>query len=173
MARKTKEQISYNMSRVRNKDTALENALCAELKLRGLQTYTRNDKTLIGKPDIVFGARKIAVFCDSEFWHGFDWENAQKEIKSNQDFWITKIEKNMERDKMVTESLQSQGWTVLRFWGKNIKRDTAGCVDVIEQYLRVYPQQPYRTIDLCAGIGGIRRGFERAGEFYQCFVSRG
>lgn len=165
MARKTKEQISYNMSRVRNKDTALENALCAELKLRGLQTYTRNDKTLIGKPDIVFGARKIAVFCDSEFWHGFDWENAQKEIKSNQDFWITKIEKNMERDKMVTESLQSQGWTVLRFWGKNIKRDTAGCVDVIEQYLRVYPQQPYRTIDLCAGIGGIRRGFERAGEF--------
>lgn len=165
MARKTKEQISYNMSRVRNKDTVLENALCAELELRGLHTYSRNDKTLIGKPDVVFRARKIAVFCDSEFWHGSDWENAKKKIKSNLDFWIPKIEKNMERDKVVTESLRSQGWTVLRFLGKNIKKDTVGCVDVIERHLRIYPKVPYRTIDLCAGIGGIRRGFERAGDF--------
>lgn len=165
MARKTREQISHNMSSVRNKGTAIENALCAELDSRGLTTYTRNDKTVFGKPDFVFAARKIAVFCDSEFWHGYDWENAKHEIKSNRDFWIPKIEKNIERDKKVTYQLQSEGWTLFRFWGKRIKSDVVGCVDEIENLLRVYPQIPYKTIDLCAGIGGMRRGFERVGEF--------
>jgi len=165
LARKTKEQISHNMRNVRNKGTAIEKALYAELIRRNLRTFTRNDKSVFGKPDVVFKARRIAIFCDSEFWHGFDWENAKKEIKSNQDFWIPKIEKNIERDKKVTESLRSQGWTVLRFWGKKIKQNVSGCVDIIENHLRIYPQQPYRMIDLCAGIGGIRKGFERAGMF--------
>lgn len=165
MTQKTKEQISYNMSRVRGRDTALENALCAELNRRGFKTYTRNDKAVMGKPDVIFHVRKIAVFCDSEFWHGFDWEKAKNEIKSNRDFWIPKIEKNIQRDKTVTDYLCSHGWTVLRFWGKRIKSDVTGCVDEIEKRLRVNPQRPYRTIDLCAGIGGIRRGFERVGVF--------
>lgn len=165
MARKTKEQISHNMSRVRNRDTALENALCAELNRRGLTTYKRNDKSVFGSPDFVFTARKIAVFCDSEFWHGYDWEHARNEIKSNHDFWIPKIEKNIARDKEVTDRLQSEGWTVLRFWGKQIENDIVGCADEVENLLRIYPQMPFRTIDLCAGIGGIRRGFERIGSF--------
>ena len=165
MARKNKEQISYNMSRVRSRDTALENALCAELDRRGFQTYTRNARSVMGKPDVVFYARKVAVFCDGEFWHGFDWENAKSEIKSNRDFWIPKIEKNIERDKKITDILRSQGWRVLRFWGNSIETDVAVCVGEIERQLRIYPHQPYRTIDLCAGIGGIRRGFERVGQF--------
>jgi len=165
VAQKTKEQISYNMSRVRAKNTTLEIALCDELNRRGLMAYTKNDTSVLGKPDFVFKARKLAVFCDSEFWHGYDWENAKKEIKSNHDFWIPKIEKTMERDKTVTERLQSDGWTVLRFWGKRIKKDIIGCCNEIERLLRAYPQRPYRTIDLCAGIGGIRRGFELAGNF--------
>jgi len=165
VARKTKEQISYNMSRVRNRDSSLENALCAEFDRRGLTTYTRNDKSVFGKPDFVFAARKVAVFCDSEFWHGYDWEHAKSEIKSNHDFWIPKIEKNIVRDKEVTDKLQSDGWTVLRFWGKRIENDIAECADEVENLLRIYPQMPFRTIDLCAGIGGIRRGFERIGGF--------
>jgi DNA (cytosine-5)-methyltransferase 1 len=165
MVRKTKDQISFNMSHVHSRDTALENTLCAELDCRGFQTYMRNDRTVTGKPDIVFYARKVVVFCDGEFWHGFDWENTKSKIKSNRDFWITKIEKNIERDKKINDILQSQGWKVIRFWGRSIKTNVSMCVDEIERQLRIYPHQPYRTIDLCSGIGGIRRGFERTGQF--------
>lgn len=165
MARKTKEQISYNMSRVSNRNTALEIIFSNELDRRGLTTYKKNDKSVFGKPDFVFPARKIAVFCDSEFWHGYDWETMKDEIKSNRNFWISKIEKNIARDNEVNDKLKSNGWTVLRFWGKRIKNDVVGCVDVVENILRFYPKAPYRTIDLCAGIGGIRRGFELVGGF--------
>lgn len=165
MSQKTKEQISNNMSRVRNKNSALEITFFNELDRRGLTTYIRNDKSVFGKPDFVFAARKIAIFCDSEFWHGYDWKIEKGKIKSNCDFWIPKIEKNMARDKEVNDRLEFDGWIVLRFWGKRIENDIIGCVNEVENILRIYPQAPYRTIDLCAGIGGIRRGFERVGGF--------
>lgn len=76
MAKKTPEQISYNMSRVKNKDSAIEVALRKELWSRGLR-YRKNVKTVFGKPDIVFVGKKVAVFCDSEFWHGYNWEVKQ------------------------------------------------------------------------------------------------
>lgn len=166
MARqKTKEEIKYNMSQVRNKDTALESALCTELIRYGITTFKRNDKSVFGKPDITFPARKIAVFCDGDFWHGYNWECAREEIKSNQEFWIAKIERNMRRDNDVTERLQQEGWVVLRFWGHEIKKELDYCMSVIIGELRVLPVAPYKTIDLCAGIGGIRRGFELTGKF--------
>lgn len=165
MAQKTKEQIHYNMSRVRNSNTALENLFCSELIRRGLTTFMRNDKSVIGKPDFVFSARKVAVFCDSEFWHGYNWECAKDEIKSNRAFWIPKIEKNIARDKAVNKQLQDDGWHVFRFWGKHIQKDVASCVEEVEAFLRIAPSAPFRTIDLCAGIGGIRRGFERVGNY--------
>ncbi len=162
---KTKEEIKYNMSRVRNKDTALESMLCAELIRYGITTFKRNDKSVFGKPDITFPARKIAVFCDGDFWHGYNWECAREEIKSNQEFWITKIERNMKRDDAVTESLRQEGWVVLRFWGHEIKKELDYCMSVILDELHELPVAPYKTIDLCAGIGGIRRGFELTGKF--------
>ena len=76
MAKKAPEQISYNMSRVKNKDSAIEVALRKELWSRGLR-YRKNVKTVFGKPDIVFVGKKVAVFCDSEFWHGYNWEVKQ------------------------------------------------------------------------------------------------
>lgn len=161
MAQKTLEQISYNMSRVRDRDTKIERILRDELLLRSITTFTQNDTDILGKPDFTFKARKIAVFCDSEFWHGYDWENAKDKIKSHELFWIPKIEKTMARDIYVTETLKMQGWQVLRFWGKELKKNVASCVDAIERLLRVNPTYPYRVIDLCAGIGGIRKGFER------------
>ena len=119
---KTKEQISYNMKRVKSKDSEIELLLRKELWNRGLR-YQKNVKTIFGKPDIVFKGKKIAVFCDSEFWHGFDWENRKDQIKSRRDFWIPKIERNIQRDVEVTEKLTETGWIVLRFWGKDIKKN--------------------------------------------------
>ncbi len=165
MRKKIKEQIHTNMSHVKNSDTALENALCTELIRRGIKSFSRNARTIIGKPDIAFPARKIAVFCDGDFWHGYDWENSQNEIKSNRAFWISKIEKNMSRDAEVTAMLRANGWSVLRFWGHQIKKNLSACADAIEARLHMPPRQPYRTIDLCAGIGGIRRAFEMTGCF--------
>ena len=133
--KKTKEQISYNMSRVKNKDSAIELALRKELWSRGIR-YRKNVTSVFGKPDIVFIGKKIAVFCDSEFWHGYDWENRKSDIKSHQEFWIPKIERTIQRDREVNQHLQEQGWTVLRFWGKDIKRDPAVCADLIEKVLK-------------------------------------
>ena len=130
--KKTKEQISYNMQRVKNKDSKIEVLLRKELWSRGLR-YRKNVNRIYGKPDIVFIGKKIAVFCDSEFWHGYNWEERKKDFKSHQEFWIPKIERNMERDAEVTAKLESEGWTVLRFWGNEIKKNTAQCADIIEK----------------------------------------
>ena len=133
--KKTPEQISHNMRQVKNKDSAIELALRKELWSRGLR-YRKNVKTVFGKPDIVFIGKKIAVFCDSEFWHGYAWEIAQDEFQSRCDFWIPKIERNMQRDQEVNEKLRSDGWIVLRFWGRQIKRDVVACADEIERIWR-------------------------------------
>lgn len=132
--KKTAEQISYNMKQVKNKGSKIEIMLQKELWSRGLR-YRKNAKQVIGKPDIVFMGKKVAVFCDSEFWHGHDWENRKHDFKSNQEFWIPKIERNMERDKEVNEILESEGWTIIRFWGKEIKKDVKACADIVEEAL--------------------------------------
>lgn len=132
MSKKTLEQISYNMKKVKSKGSEIEILLQKELWRRGLR-YRKNVKTIEGKPDIAFIGKKIAVFCDSEFWHGYDWENRKNDIKSNQDFWIPKIERNIQRDVEVTQKLQSDGWVVLRFWGKEIKKNLEECADIVER----------------------------------------
>lgn len=131
----TPEQRRRNMKAVKNKGSKIETMLQKELWHIGLR-YRKNAKTVYGKPDIAFIGKKVAVFCDSEFFHGYDWENKNKEIKSNRDFWIPKIEKNMQRDREVTEKLTSEGWIVLRFWGNEIKKDLLGCADKIEAAVR-------------------------------------
>ena len=163
--KKTSDQISYNMSRIKNKNTTIERLLEEELKNRGITTYVKNQKGIPGKPDFSFPVRKIAIFCDGDFWHGFNWDETKKTIHSNQDFWISKIEKNMARDRRVNTVLVEQGWQVFRFWGHEIKKELKKCADAVERVLRVTPNAPYRTIDLCAGIGGIRKGFELTGMF--------
>ena len=129
---KTKEQISYNMQQVKNKDSKIEVLLRKELWSRGIR-YRKNVNRIYGKPDIVFIGKKVAVFCDSEFWHGYNWEERKKDFKSHQEFWIPKIERNMKRDAEVTARLESEGWTVIRFWGNEIKKNTAQCADIIEK----------------------------------------
>lgn len=135
MRKRTEEQIKYNMSLIRNKDSKIELILRKELWSRGLR-YQKNVPDIIGKPDIVFKGKKVAVFCDSEFWHGYDWENRKNDIKSRRDFWIPKIERNIQRDMEVNEKLENCGWIVLRFWGKDIKNNVVACADEIEKVWR-------------------------------------
>ncbi|MGI6260401.1 MAG: very short patch repair endonuclease [Acutalibacteraceae bacterium] len=134
MDRHTPEQRHKNMKAVKNKDSEIELLLRRALWNKGVR-YRKNVKTVFGHPDIAFIRKKVAVFCDSEFWHGYDWEHKNREIKSNRDFWIPKIERNIERDKEVNKYLEEQGWIVLRFWGKDIKKNTEACADQIVRIL--------------------------------------
>ena len=109
--------------------------LMKELWSRGLQ-YRKNVKTVYGKLDIAFIGKKVAVFCDGEFWHGYNWDERKHDFKSNQSFWLPKIERNMERDKEVTQQLESDGWIVLRFWERNIKKNLIECADIIERAVK-------------------------------------
>ena len=119
------------MQAIRGKDSKIELLLRKELWKRGLR-YRKNVKSVYGNPDIAFVGKKIAVFCDGEFWHGFDWETRKNNISSNRDFWIPKIERNIVRDNEVNKYLKSQGWIVLRFWEKEIIKNTEKCADIIE-----------------------------------------
>ena len=114
MDKHTPEQRRRNMQAVKNKDSKIETALRLVLYHRGYR-YRKNCKHVYGCPDIVFIREKIVVFCDSEFWHGHDWERRKEDFKSRRDFWIPKIERNMERDKEVTARLESDGYLVMRF----------------------------------------------------------
>mgnify|MGYP000951241324 FL=1 len=127
----TKEQRRKNMKAIKSKDTSIEIKLRKELWKEGIR-YRKNYSKLPGKPDIAITRYKIAVFCDSEFWHGFDWENSKERIKSNRQYWFHKIERNIQRDLEVNHELAEKGWLVLRFWEEDIKKDLLRCVDKIK-----------------------------------------
>jgi len=131
---KKHEQRRRNMQAVKSKDSRIETKLRKELYRRGYR-YRKNYSKVFGKPDIVFIKEKIAIFCDSEFWHGYDWNNRKNDFKSNREFWIPKIERNMERDKEVTAHLEAEGYLVLRYWGKNILNQFDEIIDEIVEKL--------------------------------------
>lgn len=131
----TKEQKRKNMQAVKSTGSKIENMLAKALWAKGYR-YRKNDKTVFGKPDITFKRYKLAIFIDSEFWHGKDWDTKKYEIKSNKEFWYNKIERNIERDIDVTTKLQQEGWTILRFWGNDIKSNLEKCLKIIIKTLR-------------------------------------
>lgn len=126
----TPEQRRKNMQAIRSQDTTIELRLRKALWERGIR-YRKNYKKLIGKPDIAITKYKIAVFCDSDYWHGYDWENRNQRIKSNRDYWVPKIERNMARDWEVTSALENDGWLVLRFWEWQIRKELDVCVEQV------------------------------------------
>ena len=134
MDRLTLEQRHKNMSNIKNKDTKIECVLRKALWESGIR-YRKNYNQLPGKPDIVITKYKIAVFCDSEFFHGKDWEVLKPTLQrgNNSVFWIEKIGKNILRDDEVNKKLNFMGWTVIRFWGKDILKKTDECVQVIKE----------------------------------------
>lgn len=128
------EQRKRNMRNIRCKDTGIELKLRKALWTKGYR-YRKNYKKLPGKPDIALTKYKIAIFCDSEFFHGKDWEILKPKLKNgnNSEYWINKISRNRERDDEINKKLLIEGWTVVRFWGKDIQKNTEECVRVIEE----------------------------------------
>lgn len=130
----TPEQRSKNMKAIKSSGTKDEILLGKALWRRGFR-YRKNNPKIFGKPDFTFKKQKLAVFVDSEFFHGKDWETEKYRIKSNRDFWWKKIERNKQRDIVVNLHLKEGGWQVLRFWSKDIRNNLDNCVMLIENYL--------------------------------------
>jgi DNA mismatch endonuclease (patch repair protein) len=130
----TPAQRRKNMQNIKNRDTKIEVLLRKALWNKGYR-YRKNYNKLPGKPDIVMPKYRIAIFCDSEFFHGKDWEVLKPRIEkgNNSKFWVNKISGNRERDDEVNKKLLFEGWTVIRFWGTDIKKHTDECVKVIEE----------------------------------------
>lgn len=141
MDRHTPEQRSKNMRAVKNKDSKEEIMLAKALWHLGYR-YRKNDKTVFGKPDLTFKKYKLAVFVDSEFFHGKDWET-KKKPQTNSEFWEKKIKRNIERDKEVTAFLKQSGWTVLRFWSKDVRKDLDSCIHKIVSAIHISDNIPY------------------------------
>jgi DNA mismatch endonuclease Vsr len=133
---KSKEEIYRNMSSVRSKGSKLEKQLGSALWAAGIRY--RKHYSITGKPDFALPGHKIAIFCDSNFWHGKNWGEARKaEFRKNREFWISKIERNMERDREVNNALKEEGWTVVRFWEDEIKKKTEWCVKQILKKIKM------------------------------------
>lgn len=130
----TKEQRHKNMSHIKSRDTSIEVKLRKELWKKGYR-YRKNYNKIPGKPDIAITKYKIAIFCDSEFFHGKDWEVLKPRLQKgdNAEYWIPKIQRNRERDDEINKELLFLGWTVIRFWGKDIMKNTDECVKVIDE----------------------------------------
>ena len=140
----TKEKRSKIMRAIKSKDTKEERLLAKALWRRGYRLldkdfwgrghpYTNHDRTIFGTPDLSFKKYRIAIFVDGEFFHGKDWESIQQLLDTNKEFWLAKIERNRNRDKIVNEYLASKGWIVLRFWSKDVKRKLYTTVRTIEK----------------------------------------
>ena len=126
----TESQRSYCMSRIKGKDTSIERILSKALWHKGLR-FRKNSKSIYGHPDISIRKYRIAIFCDGDFWHGYDWENRKDSIKSNREYWIPKIERNMAKDEEVNHVLSAMGFTVIRVWEHEIRKDLDDTVAMI------------------------------------------
>lgn len=122
------------MQSIKSKDTKIEMILRKALWRNGIR-YRKNYSKIPGKPDIAITKYKIAIFCDSEFFHGKDWEQLEPRLRKgdNGEFWVNKIGKNREHDEQVNKELAFMGWIVIRFWGKDIKKNVDECIKVIEE----------------------------------------
>ena len=129
----TKEQRRKNMQHIRSKDTSIELRLRKALWHEGIR-YRKNYPILPGKPDIAITCWKIAVFCDSSFWHGRNFE-IKKPVGNNHDYWNAKIWKNIKRDQKVNVTLQNMGWKVLRFWDTDINNHLNECIFTIQNLI--------------------------------------
>ena len=131
MDRLTPQQRSKNMRAIRSTNTKAEIRLAKSLWNLGYR-YRKNNRTVFGTPDLTFKKLKIAIFVDSEFFHGKDWETQKDRVKTNTEFWQKKIERNIQRDIEVNNYLESQNWKVLRFWSAEIEKNLEECVATIQ-----------------------------------------
>lgn len=126
------------MSRIRGKHSKPELLLRKALWHKNVRFRINNTK-LPGRPDLSIQKYRLAIFVDGEFWHGYNWEEKRLDIKSNRSFWIPKIERNMQRDREVNSLLKERGYTVMRFWAKELKNDLNRCVNDILKHIETFP----------------------------------
>jgi len=124
----SKKQRSYNMSKIRSKNTKPEIMLRENLKKYGVKTRNIKHK-VYGNPDIVFYRKKVAVFIDGCFWH--KCPKCFIEPKNNAAFWRKKLDGNVKRDKKVNRVLKKEGWKVIRFREHQIRENPKKCIDKI------------------------------------------
>ncbi|QEK99465.1 very short patch repair endonuclease [Olivibacter sp. LS-1] len=130
----TTKQRSRIMSKIKGKDSKPELKLRKALWAKNLR-FRLHDKDLPGKPDIVIKKYKLAIFIDGEFWHGYNWEENKSRIKSNRAFWIPKIQRNMQKDRQDHEALRAIGFTVFRFWSKEVTNNLPKVVNQIMLFI--------------------------------------
>ena len=151
----TPEQRHRNMVSIHSKDTSIEVVMRKALWHRGYR-YRKNDASLPGKPDIVITKYKIAIFCDSEFFHGKDWDKMKLQFEKNENgaYWIKKITRNIQRDSENGQKLNDQGWTVLRFWGKDILKHTEDCIKAVDEVVAGFSRMTggHHEADIKQGI---------------------
>ena len=127
------------MSKIRGKNTKPELAFRKALYAAGYR-YRIDYKKLVGKPDIALKKYKTVVFIDGEYWHGHNWKERKPKVKTNREFWIAKIERNMQRDAEVNDALQQLGYKVFRFWETEIKKELDRCLTEVIQHLEDFKQ---------------------------------
>ena len=125
----TPEKRAWVMSRIRSKDTKIEKSMAS--LLRKNKIHYRRFPNIFGSPDFVV-EKKILVFCDGDFWHGYRYAKKKKPPKK---FWRDKIERNMGRDRKVTRKLRADGWSVVRLWEHDIEKRPESCVRKIKKSL--------------------------------------
>ncbi len=126
----TTKKRSKIMGKIRGTNTKPELLFRRALWKEGVR-YRINSKKLPGKPDVSIQKYKLAIFIDGEFWHGYNWPERKLKLKTNKDFWIPKIERNMQRDREVNSQFEDLGFTVFRFWANEIKNDLSKCINDI------------------------------------------
>lgn len=124
----TTKSRSIHMSKITGKDTKPEITFRKSLWAQGVR-YRKNYGKIPGKPDVAIVKYNIAVFIDGTFWHGYNWKEKKRKIRSNKEYWIKKIEGNMERDQRINTRLNEMGWIVLRFWDFEVKKELPLCID--------------------------------------------
>jgi DNA mismatch endonuclease (patch repair protein) len=133
----TTPQRSKIMSKIKGKNTKPELTFRKALYASGYR-YRIDYKKLIGKPDIALNKYKTVIFIDGEYWHGYNWKERKPKIKTNREFWIAKIERNMQRDEEVNEALEQMGYTIFRFWESEVKKELDRCLNEVLKHLKKY-----------------------------------
>ena len=153
------------MKAVRNRNSTAEMAVRRRLWANGIR-YRLNVK-LPGKPDLVFPTKQIAVFIDGDLWHGNSWRvrglpNLEAQFPNRTEWWVTKIRRNMERDREVTKQLAADGWTVVRFWESDVLSDPNHVAHVLADRLVRSPTGDFYKLPLTS-IERRRRDSVRVG----------